>query len=434
MKIPLQILIFAGVACCTPLSAMKAPMVLDYATVIQLARENSYAIQQAEAQLEEAEGRSMAARSGRLPTVDLIAGYSRIDENRLESFGGSAFGDSQAWSADIQATQSIYTGGAVSSAIDSATAVRSSAEALFDQSLQDVLLAVHQAWYGVLLAREEVVVREASIELLEKQLKQSMDRFETGSVSRFEVLRAEVALANGQPPYIRAQNQYRLSIVDLLQVLGLEAPNGRDPEIHGTLAYQPVELSLSEALSIAKQNRPEFTALDQLVTAAEAEVDGAKSGRLPSLNLVAGYGIQKSSFSDQLDDTVEGWTIGIQGSWRIWDASATRGSVRSAQSRLRQSELAREELDLQVGSEVRQALSSIKEAQELVDSSRKVVEQAEEVLSLAEDRYSVGSAIQLEVLEAQLALTEARTNEVQALFDYNLAAVTLERALGTIRF
>lgn len=116
------------------------------------------------------------------------------------------------------------------------------------------MLAVHQSWYAVLLAREQVVVREASIQLLEKQLKQSRDRFETGSVSRFDLLRAEVALASGRPPYIRAKNEYRLAIVDLLQVLGLEAPEGTDPEIRGDLVYDPVDMDLAKALSIARQN------------------------------------------------------------------------------------------------------------------------------------------------------------------------------------
>jgi len=256
--------------------------------------------------------------------------------------------------------------------------------------------------------------------------------FETGTVSRFDLLRAEVALANGRPSFIRAQNQYRLSIVNLLRVVGLHAPGDADPEIRGELVYEERDLSLAEALSIARQNRPEYLALDKLIEAGEAEVQGAMAGRQPKLNLVAGYGIQKSNFSDSLDDTIQGWSIGLQGSWRIWDNDATRGSVISAQSRLRQTELARQELDLQVGTEVREALSSIQEARELVESSRKVVEQAEEVLSLARDRYSVGSAIQLEVYEAQLSLTEARTNEVQALHDYNFATARLDRAIGVL--
>jgi outer membrane protein TolC len=432
MKFSIQMLILAGVCCVTSLNAATLPEVLDYETVIQQAREHNYAIQQAQARFDEAEGSTLTAQAGRLPAVDLVASYNRVDENRLESFGGAAFGDSQSWRADILATQPLYTGGAVSSSIQAARASQASAEAQITQAFQDAMLSVHQVWYAVLLAREEVKVRQASIELLEKQLKQTRDRFETGSVSRFDLLRAEVELANGRPPLIRAQNQYRLAIVDLLRVIGLEAPAGMDPEIRGELLYEPVEMDLTEALSIARQNRPEFQSLDKLIEASEAQVKGAKSGLLPSLNLVAGYGIQKSNFSDKLDDTVEGWTVGLEGAWRIWDGQATRGQIISARSRLRQTELTREELDLQVGSQVREALSRIQEAKELVEASRKVVEQAEEALSLAEDRYSVGSAIQLEVFVAQLSLTGARTNEVQALHDYNVAAVRLDWALGKL--
>lgn len=408
------------------------PGVLDYPTVLQLARKHNFAIQQAQARLDEAQGYTMTTEAARKPTVDLVAGYSRIDENRLERFGGSSFGDAQSWNVDIRALQPVYTGGQVSSSIQEANALELSLQSQFEQAVQDAMLAVHQSWYNVLLAREQVIVRTASIELLEKQLNQTKDMFDAGSVSRFDLLRAEVALANGRPPHIRAQNQYRLAIVNLLRVVGLNAPNGTDPEIRGDLTYAERNLSLSEALSFARQKRPEYQSLDKLIEADEAALQGSQSGRHPKLNLVAGYGIQKSNFSDQLDDTIQGWSIGLQGSWRIWDYNATQGNIISAQSRLRQSELAREQLDIQVGSEVREALSSLQEARELVESSRKVVQQAEEVLSLAEDRYSVGSAIQLEVYEAQLSLTEARTNEVQALHDYNLAAARLDRAMGTL--
>lgn len=432
MKLSIQIILAAGLAGTGILKAATLPAVLDYDTVMQLARENNFAIRQAEARLAEAEGQTLSARSGRLPRLELLAGYSRIDENKLESFEGSPIGDDQAWSLDLQASQQLYSGGAITSGIEAADAAQSAAEAEYTQAVQDALLVVHEAWYRVLLDREEVKVRQAAVDLLEKQLQTTRDRYETGSDSRFELLRAEVALANGKPQLIRAKNNFRLSIVDLLLYLGLEVPEEVVTEIEGELAYVPNEIDLGTALSMARQNRPEYVSLDRSIDAAEARVRGARSGSLPNLNLVAGYGIQKSGFSNALDDTRHGWTVGLLGSWTIWDGQSTRGNVISAQSRLRQTELARSELDLLVGSEIRQALSSIQEARELVEASRKVVDQAEEVLALAEDRYSVGSVIQLDIFEAQLSLTEARTNEVQALHDYNLAIARLKRAVGVL--
>ncbi|MEX0332796.1 MAG: TolC family protein [Puniceicoccaceae bacterium] len=432
MKISIQKILPGLLIGSTLLGASTIPAVLDYETVVALARENNYSIRQAEARLEEAEGQTLNARSGRLPRLELLGGYSRVDENKLESFEGSPIGDDQAWSLDLQASQQLYSGGAITSGIDSAMASQSAAEAQYSQAVQDALLVVHEAWFRVLLNREEVTVRQAAVDLLERQLQTTRDRYETGSDSRFELLRAEVALANGKPQLIRAKNDFRLSIVDLLLYLGLEIPEEVNTQIVGELTYKPNEIDLSSALSMARQNRPEYISLDRSIDAAEAQVRGARSGGLPNLNLVAGYGIQKSGFSNALDDTRHGWTVGLQGSWTIWDGQATRGNVLSAQSRLRQSELARSELDLLVGSEIRQALSSIQEAEELVEASRKVVDQAEEVLELAEDRYSVGSVIQLDIYEAQLSLTRARTNAVQALHDYNIAVARLKRAVGLL--
>ncbi|MEX0321569.1 MAG: TolC family protein [Puniceicoccaceae bacterium] len=414
-----------------PLNA-SVPAQLDWQSALQLAMENNYSLRRAQATVEEAGGQTMSARSGRMPSVSLNAAYSRLDDNLLEDLGGNAFGDTESWNTGVQASQPLFTGGAIKAGIESAEALELSEQANYDQVTQDTMLRLHQAWYAVLLAKDVVTVREESIDLLEKQLKITSERFDAGTVSRFEVLRAEVALANGKPPLIRARNQYRLAIVDLLQVIGLESDESAQPEIIGELTYPDTDPNLSDALYTAKRNRPEFRSIDQAIVSADANVRSVRSGKRPNVNLVAGYGIQKSSFSDSFDDSIHGWTVGVQGSWKIWDSKSTDGQVISAKSRLRQLELARQELDLQVGSQVRQALSSVQEARELVESSRKVVEQASEVLVLAEDRYAIGSAIQLEVYEAELALTEARTNEIQALHDFNLALAAFERATGTI--
>jgi outer membrane protein TolC len=412
--------------------AASVPAQLDWQTALQLAMDNNYSLRRAQASVEEASGQSMSARSGRKPSVTLVAGYRRIDDNLLETLGGASMGDTDSWNTDLQVSHALYTGGAVSAGIESAEAIELSEQASYDQAMQDTLWSLHQAWYAVLLTRKVVTVREESIDLLEKQLVLSQQRFSAGTVSRFEVLRAEVALANGRPPLIRARNDYRLAIVDLFQVIGMETDESVETEIIGELTFSNSIPSLSEALSIAKQNRPELRSVDHAITSADANIRSVQSAKRPNLNIVAGYGIQKSSFADKFDDTIHGWTVGVQGSWKIWDSKSTDGKVIAAQSRLRQLELARRELDLTVGSQVRQALSSVQGAEELVLSSRKVVEQASEVLALAEDRYAVGSAIQLEVYEAELALTEARTNEIQALHDYNLARTGLKRATGTI--
>ena len=437
MKIPFKSAFIAaallGGAFSAP-AAASIPASLDEATVLRLAMENNYNIRKAEARLAGAEGGTLSAKSRRLPGVDLSARYTRLDDNRIESFSGQTFGDTESWNADLTATQPLYTGGAIKAEVEGSAARESAAAAELTAARHDALLAVKEAWFTVLLRREQVDVQQRSVQLREQQLGNTRQRFEAGTISRFEVLQAEVALANARPPLIRAKNDFRLSIIDLLNAVGLPDPGRSLPEIEGRLEFSPMGAGLREALATARSRRPEYRALEKRRQAAESGVTAAKAGGRPVLNFTAGYGIQKSSFGDQLDDTVQGWSIGVQGSWNIWDWNGTEGEVMSALASVRETELSLQELDLRVASEVRGALSSVEEATELVDASRKVVEQAEEALELAEDRFAVGNAIQLDVLEAQVALTEARTNEIRALYDHAVAVDRLRRAMGMLRF
>ena len=127
---------------------------------------------------------------------------------------------------------------------------------------------------------------------------------------------------------------------------------------------------------------------------------------------------------------VEGWTAGLQAQWNIFDGRATAGRVVQARSQLEQTKLTLAEATLSVEVQVRQAYSSLIEAWELVQASVKTVEQAQEALRLANVRYGAGTATQLDVLTSQVALTEARLNQLQAYYGYNVALVAMRQAIG----
>jgi outer membrane protein len=409
---------------------MPAPIVgeLTYERVIDLALQNNLSIQGASAGLDAAAAIRKSAQGNRWASLALNGQYVRVDNNRIETPGI----DPENWSIDLEVTQPIYAGGTISSGIEQARAAESAAEADVRTSVETALLEVNLAWYACLLAREEVVVRRDSVRLLEEQLETTRDRFDAGTVSRFEVLRSEVALANAKPPLIRAENGTRLAMVELFRVMGLPLESAQAPTINGQLSFPEDGLSLTEALSIARSNRPEYQAVEQSLRSAEAAVDLARADNLPSLSAFASYGLLKRATSAKIDDTLDGWQVGLAANWTLLDAGTTRNQVRAANARVRQAELTLDELDLAIGSEVRTAHSFVQEAAELVEASRKVVEQAEEALSLAQDRYAVGAAIQLDVLQAEVDLTEARTNEIQALHDYNVALARLRKAAGIL--
>jgi outer membrane protein TolC len=134
--------------------------------------------------------------------------------------------------------------------------------------------------------------------------------------------------------------------------------------------------------------------------------------------------------SDRFRDSRDGLFVGLQSDWNIFDGRATAGRVMEARSLAEQTRLTLSESELAAEVQVRRAYSSWQEATELVEASRRVVGQAEEAVRLANARYDAGTGTQLDVLQAQVELTTARSNQVQAFYNYNVAVASVRYAMG----
>ncbi len=414
---------------------------LTLVEAIDRAVEQNPTILKARAELKRAHGVVVETRAEAVPRLQAVGQYTENDVNFIDVFpGGSGPTENQErpWRASIEVSQLVYSGGRVNAALHAARLASEIAVLDYDRVLADTVLEVQQRFYEVLLNTELVTVRQESIHLLEQQLTDARHRFEVGAVPHFTVLRAEVELANAQPPLIRARNELRLSKENLVRLLALDDVVGQDNftamEFRGNLRYQPHDWQLTAALADAIENRPEFKQARQQVRLLQQNLRVARAGYLPELSVFAGYGIRNSLFQDDVDDTIDGWTAGARATWDIFDGMLTRGRVQQAQAELDQARIDAEDNRRTIELEVRQAFSAYQQALELIEAQTKTVEQATEGLRLAEARFRAGSGTQLDVLSAQTALTQARANEVQALHDYQVALATLERATGvTVR-
>jgi len=410
------------------------PDELDLNTALQFALQHNFAIQQAQERIAKQQDFLVQVRSVVLPQVALDYNYTLVDRDRLEDFGGTSFGSDQAWSVNLELTQRIYAGSRGLTRLGEEKLRLKAAELEMQAIIQGEMLRVRSHFYDLLLAREQIKVQQQSLSLLEEQLSTIQDRYDAGAVPRFDLIRAQVALANGRPPLIRAKNRYRIAWEELREVLGAPSDPTDDlnqvPLIAGDLQYQPEPYLLLDALAQARINRPEIQGYVLLIEAAEKAVKAEKGLYAPDLELVLGYQVSKSNFSSQIDATIDGWAVGLQGNWSIFDSGAIRAQVAQAKSDLRQVKLSEREVMLQIDVEVRRAYSRWLEAEELVKASEFVVEQAEESLRLATERYAVGSATHLDVLAAQVDLTQARTNQVEAVHGHKVAVAALRRAMG----
>jgi outer membrane protein TolC len=248
------------------------------------------------------------------------------------------------------------------------------------------------------------------------------------------VLRAEVAVANARPALIRARNNLRIAKNNLAQLLGYDLP--RDLweniplQLTDTLEVRPFAIELSAAIQQALERRTELGALRKAEQLRQEDIITARSGNLPSLQAFAGWGWHNSSLTSDLRDDVDGWQVGLQLNWYLFDGFATRGRIVQAKAAHERSRIELDDTGSKVELEVRTAYSSFVQAREVLESQKKVQEQAEEALRLARSRAEAGTGTQLDVLSAETALTEARTTQIQAKYDYAVTVARLERAIG----
>ncbi|RRJ98306.1 TolC family protein, partial [Opitutaceae bacterium TAV4] len=397
---------------------------------LDFALEHNYAIRQAREQIEEQEGVIIEVRAQAIPHLSLTGNYGLNDKEISTHIGDR----DQDWGIALTVRQALYSGGGIRAALDAQTLVRQAAILSLQAIISDALLDVRTRYYDVLLAREQIGVQQENIDLLKEQLQTATNRYEAGSVSHFDVLRAEVELANAQPGLITARNNYRIAIDELRRALGYTNPDvlrpGRTPEFTDTLTYTPVSYDLLPSIQTALENRPELQRLDRIVRARESGVTVAVADYRPKFDFVGGYQVRRDTLSSALSDSRDGWLVGVEGNWAIFDGAATRGRVRQARSQLEQAKIALQSERLSIEVQVRRAHSSLQEATELASAAGKVVSQATEALRLADARYAAGSATQLDQLQARVALTLARLNQLQANYNYLVSVARIRRAIA----
>jgi outer membrane protein len=445
-KIFLNALIVLTGLACLPHSPLRAgteiyPMnrsaiprfTLDQAILTALQRNAD--IQRARQEIERTKGLYIAVRAEALPRVDSNLSIQNTDPHlgsiSSGSGGGGLSGVPTQYSVSVQATQVVFAGGRIVSQIRSASFQRDSSYYGFRNAIDQVIATVKQQFYQILLNRALVGVQEASIKLLQSQLQDQQNRFEAGTVPRFNVLQAQVALSNQYPVLITAQNNYRIAQLQLAKTLGLDFDPARGDaaplEAVGELIYQPRRMPLAMAIELAKDRRPFLKQQKATMLANAEQVRVARAGYFPQLNVTAGEDFRSSPISENIDAVRSGYVLGGTGTWAIWDWGATYGAVKQADAILQQAQITYDDAVRQVELEVQQADSNVKQSAELVKATEESVGQAEEALRLASARLSAGAGTQLEVLNSRVEVTQAQSNRLQALYDYNTAQANFDR-------
>jgi outer membrane protein TolC len=385
-------------------------------------------------ELNTSSGKFISIRSRIIPQVSLNSnyGFTSREINDVNFGGGNV--NSEAWSVNVEFSQLIYDGGAVVSGIRAALSDEQEAYYRLRGVIDTVISQVKTNFFEVVLNRALIIANQQSVDLLTEQLKDQQNRYEAGTVPRFNVLQAEVALANAKPPLIQAQNNYRVSMYQLVRLLGMDYPPGFPSEVPfnivGKLDYKPRTLNSDESVRIAVARNPDLKAQRQLILGEAARVNQQVAGYLPQISASARQTNESDFLTNNLTDMVNGWFFGVKGSWAIWDGLLTYGNVKSAKARMEQAKINYDNGVREVILQVQQAISKLLEARETVDSQEASVVQGVEALRLAQERLDAGAGTQLDVLNQQTSLLQSQTFLLQAYYSYIQGLAEYDRALS----
>src|SRR5215468_8316523 len=311
---------------------------------------------------------------------------------------------------------------------------RDSAYFAFRNVLDSLIATVKTQFYQIIVNRELVKVNEENVHLLEAQLKDQQNRFEAGTVPRFNVLQADVQLHNQIPQLITAENNLRISKLQLAKTLGLDFQRRRGDspplEVIGDMPYVPRPIELADAIEMGKQRRPFLKQGRANVLNQLQQVRAAAGQYLPTFTTTGGGEWVSSPINSSWHDISKGWTALVQGSMPIWDSGAIAGQVIQQRALLSEAKITYDDDVRQVELEIQTAYSNLQQNEELVKSQEKNVELADEALRLAKARLDAGAGVQLDVLNATVQLLTAQSTRLQALFGYNSSLAEFDRATG----
>ena len=414
-----------------PLATQAAePRTLTLEQALALAAANNHDITKAKEYGRMAQGKYLEERSAALPTFSLNGHLARqVDSAQSELAMGLISERQDSGALTVGVSQALYTWGKVGAAIRAAEKGFQTADEKLRQATQNTGREVAAAFYNILLAREQRDIAARNLAQKEHHQTAVQGRFAAGVATDYDVLAASVAVENGRPELIRAENQLRSSRDRLRFLLALE----EEVDAAGDLvAAIPASLpNYEEALAVARDRRPELAELHRWQEVYTELLTIARADNKPRVDLKGGYGWEWLNAGDASAHG-QAWNLGVYLSFPFFDGLKTAGKVAQAESDLRGLNIDGAKMSSAIGLEIRDALQGVNEAEEIVTALTGTVGQAERLLTMAEKGYALGVKIALEVEDAQVNLLAAQGNLARARRDYLVALVNLDRAMGVL--
>jgi outer membrane protein len=405
---------------------------------VQIGLENSHSLHSSKEKVKNAQSRLSELKTNLLPSLKFSGIYTRLSP--IEPFilnvpGLGTFNLASNivnnYSAKLTLQQPLFTGFKLISSVDMADYNALAQKQDYTKDEHDLIYNIKNAYWILYKANQLKTVVDENVNQIKAHLDDVNNMFNQGLATKNDVLKVQVQLGDVQIKQIDANNNVRLSMIALDNVMGLSLSTQIEPAekiISKVEALNTLDLYLDKAY----QYRPELIGMDFRIKAGESGVTLAKSGWWPQLFLVGDYLSARPNqrIFPTTDTFKETWDVSLSVSWDLWNWGVTSHQTDQAQTQVEQAKDSYNITKDNITLEVTQTYLNILQAKEKMILAGNNVSQAEENYRVTDEKFKNGLTLNSELLDAEVALLTAKTNYVQSQVDYELAKAQLEKSSG----
>lgn len=426
-----------------PPDPSRDTLALSLSEAVSTAARTNADVRMSRSAVNQAQGRVREALAVALPQVTGSVTYNRklssvfsdfASDTSLgglgQIFANSSFAAKNTWTADLQVSQLLWSGGRVGAALAGARALKRGAAAGAQETRADVTLRVTRSYLDALLAEESAAIAESALAQARAHVRQVELFRAQGTRAEFDLIQARVDAGNEEPSVVAARNASVLARLDLKQLLGV--PLEQPLVLTSRLGFEGDRVPVPVSMPPSGSARAALVRADAAVELQKQALRGEKAGRWPSLT--ASALVSHSAFPQDVAPTrkefVRAMDASLKLEWPLFQGFRTFGAVERATAELRTAEAQRDQVRAAVEIEVERARQEVRRALALLAARRGTAALSQRAWEIARVRYSNGISTSLELSDARLRLHQARVDEVTAVRDYRYALAQLEYAGG----
>lgn len=438
-------------------TATAVPLSIDAA--VRMAVRHNPDLQSARLEVQRSDARVMEAWGYTMPSVDLSSTFNHMVDKPKSYFPDAiyyplvklidstaslpkptgqlielpfSFSPTNSASAALNIRQILFNG-SVFIGVGAANIYSKLSRDIFMQKKVETVTKVRKAYYGALLAREALTMMQANMKNSEENLNNVRLLRSQGIVSEYDELRATVGVDNLRPAVIQSETNFQLAVDNLRNTIGVGDSVEFMPSESLTLQEVDESILLTADQTVLETNA-NLNIIKHQIDLNTASVNAERANYLPTIVAYGSYTYTaiKDDYRISTNDFYKQSQVGLTLSLNLFQGLQTNSRIEQAQLERQKTEEQQVGLQRNLQMGVRSLIGNLRQARKRIDAQQKTVETAERGYRIITARFLANAATQLEVNDGQLALSQAKVNRMQAIYDYLVAAADLDSMLGRL--